>query len=263
MKNIVNLSKHKKTFGSMAKDYTKYRRPYPKKVFQTFFSLMNEKPRNILDIACGTGKSTESLVQKGTEVVGVDHDPEMIKEAKRQAKQKGLPISYVVGSVEHLDFDKETFDAVTVGTAFHWFVNKKAIQKIARVLKPNGLLFIYWTLTTKQVPEENSLPNSIYKKYKWERVPSKLRNLSYIQEFLEKNEFVRVGTLVIPFTHKDTVEDQVGLLKTASAYAILNAEEKKQFVRELRMILTEKLGKRKHFPFEEEIQICYGYKTKL
>ncbi len=262
MKNIVNLSKHKKTFGSIAKDYTKYRRPYPKKVFQMFFLCMAEKPKKILDLACGTGKSTESLIKKGVEVVGIDHDLAMIKEAKSQAKQKGLTITYVVGDVEHLNFPRETFDAITIGTAFHWFVNQKAIRKIVHALKPNGLIFIYWTLTTKEVPEENSLPGSFYTKYEWERVPAKLRDMGHVRKFLEKNKFIKVNSFVIPFTHRDTVADQVGLLKTASAYAVLTTEEKKQFVKESRTILTEKLGERKYFPFEEEIQICYGYKRK-
>lgn len=256
----MNLKKHKKTFGNLAKDYTKYRKPYTSKVFKSFFSLLSKKSAKILDIACGTGKSTEPLIKRGIEVFGVDHDERMIKEAKNQAKRKGLDISYAVAEVEQLPFEKEIFDAVTVGTAFHWFVNKKAIKEIARVIKPSGLVFIYWTLTTKDISEKDSVPASFYKKYKWERVPPKLRDLAHIKTFLEKNGFSDVSTVQIPFKHNDTIEDQVGLMKTASAYELLSPEDKNKFVKELTTIRKEGLGKRKYFTFEEEIQICYGYK---
>ena len=258
----MDIQTHKKSFGSIAKDYTKYRQPYPKKVFQKFFSLIKVKPKIILDLACGTGKSTESLVRKGVDVHGIDHDPNMIKEARVQARLKGLPIKYAVADAEALTFPAETFDAISVGTAFHWFANKNAINNISRILKPDGLLFIYWTLTTKDVLDENSIPNTFLKRYSWDRVPSKLRALDYIQSFLKKNSYSNVGTIRIPIKFKSTVDEVVGLMKTASAYSVLSKQEKNTFVKDLTKIMTEKLGKRKFFPFEEEIQICFGYKKK-
>lgn len=256
----MNISKHKKTFGNLAKDYTRYRREYTPKVYHKLFSLLPKKELVILDLACGTGKSTEPLVKKHTQVFGVDHDERMIKEAKDQARKKKLKISYALGTAEKIPFKSSIFDVVTVGTAFHWFVNKKSILEIKRVLKNDGLLFVYWVLTVKDVPERDSVPSSFYQKYKWEKVPRELRDLKYIKKFFKDNGLHRVNTFRIPFTYKDTVEDQVGLMKTASAYEILSPEIKKQFVKELTAIRKERLGKRKYFIFEEEIQICFGFK---
>lgn len=256
----MEIDKHKKQFGNQAENYTKYRRPYDEKVYTLLFSQIPEGSNRILDIACGTGKSTEPLIKKGLEVFGVDHDPLMIDEAKRQAEIKNLQIRYSVGEVEHLPFDDQYFDVITVGTAFHWFVNARAITEIKRVLKPQGLLFIFWTLTTKDIPEEDEIPSSIFRSYHWDKVPSELRDLGHISAFLTEYGLQNVTTSRIPFFHNDTVEDQVGLLKTASAYELLSEENRQHFLQEVTEVLTKKLGNRAYFPLEEEIQVCYGFK---
>jgi ubiquinone/menaquinone biosynthesis C-methylase UbiE len=254
----MDIDQHKKQFGNQAENYTKYRKPYTNKLYDFLFSLVSEN-KKILDVACGTGKSTEQMVGDGIEVVGCDHDSLMIEEAKKQSIINNLPIKYIVADVENLPFKGQSFDVVTVGTAFHWFVNEKSISEIKRVLKNNGLFFVFWTMTTKEVPEEDSIPRSFYSSFKWDRVPAELRNLDYIANFLKENGFTNVGTKRINFTHNDTVEDQVGLMKTASNYELLSEKEKDRFIKELTDLLTLKLGNRPHFVYEEEVQICYGY----
>ncbi|MEI6345897.1 MAG: class I SAM-dependent methyltransferase [bacterium] len=254
----MDIDKHKKQFGNQAENYTKYRKPYTEKLYELLFSLAPGK--KILDIACGTGKSTEPMVRSGTEVIGCDHDPLMIAEAIKQAEIKSSPIKYIVADVEHLPFEDSNFDVVTVGTAFHWFVNEKSVTEIKRVLKEKGLFFIFWTLTTKDVPEEDSIPGSFYKTFNWDKVPPELRNLDYISNFFKEQGFQNVNTARIPFSHNDTVEEQVGLMKTASSYEILSDSEKERFIRELTELLTTKLGNRPYFTYEEEIQVCYGFK---
>lgn len=224
------------------------------------FSILPEGSRRILDIACGTGKSTEPLMREGVEVSGVDIDPQMIEEAKKQASLKSLDIRYAVAEAEKLPFEDAYFDAITVGTAFHWFVNERAMREIQRVLKGGGLLFVFWTLTTKDVPEEDSIPSEILRAFNWENVPSELRDLDYISNFFKEQNLQNVSTVRLPFTHNDTVEEQVGLMKTASSYEVLSDEDKGRFIDAIRTALTEQLGNRAYFTYEEEIQICYGFK---
>jgi SAM-dependent methyltransferase len=257
----MNLDEHKGKFGNQAENYTKYRLPYIEELHTTFFSVLPETATRILDIACGTGKSTEPLVRDGLEISGCDLDPLMIAEAKKQAELKGLSIDYRVADVEHLPYEEGAFDAVTVGTAFHWFVNEPSMTEIKRVLSDKGLLFIYWTLTTKDVPDEDSIPGDLLRKYAWDKVPSELRDLDHISAFLRDTGFDSVSTVRLEFSHDDTVEDQVGLMKTASSYEVLSDENKVSFIDELRAIMTEKLGDRTHFTFEEEIQVVYGFKA--
>lgn len=256
----MEIENHKKQFGNQAENYTKYRKPYIEEVHKLLFSLLSDKSSIILDIACGTGKSTEPLVSKGLEVFGVDHDALMIEEARRQATIKNLDINYSVAEVEHLPFEDKYFDAITIGTAFHWFVNEKALSEIKRVLKDGGLLFIYWTLTTVDVPEKDSISREIFKHFNWEKVPPELRDLDYISSFLKQSGIMNVATVRLPFAHNDTVDDQVGLMKTASSYEVLSEENKVKFIEAITNDLTKKLGSRPYFTYEEEIQICHGFK---
>ena len=57
-------------------------------MYKLLFSLVHEGNKKILDIACGTGKSTEPMVRDDVEVVGCDHDSLMIEEAIKQAQIK-------------------------------------------------------------------------------------------------------------------------------------------------------------------------------
>lgn len=256
----MEIDQHKNKFGNQAENYTKYRRPYDSDVYEFLFSKLPIDSKRILDIACGTGKSTEPLVKEGLEVFGVDIDPLMIEEAKKQATLKNLNISYSVAEVENLPFEDEYFDAITVGTAFHWFVNTVAMDEIKRVLKKDGLFLIFWTLTTKDVPEEDSIPSEIFSSFNWEKVPQELRDQDYISAFLRDNDLKDVATANFPFTHNDTVEDQVGLMKTASSYEVLPEEDKERFIDAIRTALTKNLGDRSYFTYEEEIQVCCGFK---
>jgi ubiquinone/menaquinone biosynthesis C-methylase UbiE len=244
----------KKLFGPQAANYTKYREPYPKELFDLLIEQMPEGSNNILDIACGTGKSTEPLAETNL------NDPQMIEEAQKQAQLKNLRIDYQVSDAEHLPFPDSYFDVVTVGTAFHFFVNDTAMSEIKRVLKPKGLLFVYWTLTTKDIPEQDEIPGTIYRKYNWTKVPSELRDLAHISDFFSKADLQNVSTKRIPISFNTTVEERVGLQTTSGTYELLSEEDKKSFLNEVKEVLTQKLGDRPYFTLEEEIQVCYGFK---
>lgn len=251
----------KKLFGKEAANYTKFREPYPDALFTFLVGQIPADSSNILDIACGTGKSTEPLVEIDLVVSGVDHDPQMIAEAVKQAELKNLKIDYQVAEAEHLPFPDSHFDVITVGTAFHFFVNDTAMSEIKRVLKPGGLLFVYWTLTTKEIPEEDEIPGEIYGRYNFPRVPAKLRDLEYIADFFTKSELEKVSVKRIPITFNTTVEERVGLQTTSGTYELLTPEDQTSFLTEVREVLTKKLGDRPHFTLEEEIQVCYEFKS--
>jgi ubiquinone/menaquinone biosynthesis C-methylase UbiE len=257
----METDKFKKQFGNEAKNYSKYRRPYPDELYVLLFSLMPKEQGKVLDVGCGTGKSTEPLVNSGLEIHGCDHDSLMIEEAKEQAQKKNLRIEYVVADTERLPFPDGYFDVVTIGTALHFFVNEAAVQELKRVLKPKGLLFVYWTLTTKEIPEEDEIPGSIYRKYNWIKIPSELRDLKYISEFFDKGGLQKISTKRMPITYTTTVEERVGLQTTSGTFELLSEEDKKLFLEEVRHVLMQKLGDRPHFTLHEEIQVCWGFKS--
>ncbi|MCJ7467592.1 MAG: bifunctional demethylmenaquinone methyltransferase/2-methoxy-6-polyprenyl-1,4-benzoquinol methylase UbiE [Maribacter sp.] len=111
--------------------------------------LMEKKPRNILDIATGTGDLAINLVATGAEkIIGLDISPGMLAIGKNKVlKQKLDPIiEMVLGDSENLPFEKDTFDAVTVAFGVRNFENlQKGLSEIYRVLKPGGAFVVLET----------------------------------------------------------------------------------------------------------------------
>ncbi len=136
-------NKYKQIFNSQA---TIYDEAVGNRMIYTSNLLLKEitipeKPV-CLDIACGTGISTNELIKKcnykGT-FYGVDISQGMIETAKKNAKHKGIKATFKQGDAENLEFHDSYFDLITCNMSFHFFPNKeKAISEMYRVLKPGG-----------------------------------------------------------------------------------------------------------------------------
>lgn len=94
----------------------------------------------VLDLAAGTGKLTRALPVHVCEVVAVEPLANM-----REQFAIAIPdVQIVDGTAEEIPFPDESFDTVVVGQAFHWFDQRRALDEIARVLRPGGGLGLIW-----------------------------------------------------------------------------------------------------------------------
>lgn len=93
--------------------------------------LLDPQPgERILDLGCGDGALSLSLIAKGAEVVGVDASERMV----RAAADAGVEAYVMDGHV--LPFEHE-FDAVFSNAALHWMRRPDdVIAGVARALKP-------------------------------------------------------------------------------------------------------------------------------
>ncbi len=101
---------------------------------------------NILDVGCGGGFMSEAMAELGANVYGVDPSQRAIEAACVHAAERGHDIHYEVGHAESLKHSDQTFDIVVcVDVLEHINDVDKAVQEMARVLKPNGL-FLFDTI---------------------------------------------------------------------------------------------------------------------
>jgi SAM-dependent methyltransferase len=91
-----------------------------------------------LDVGCGTGIGARQYRAAGVKVLGVDVDERMADLAR------GTGIEVEIGKFEDWDPSGRTFDAVVAGQAWHWVDPVLGARKAAQVLRPNGLLALYW-----------------------------------------------------------------------------------------------------------------------
>lgn len=107
--------------------------------FDLFLNLI--ETGSALDLACGTGRLTIPLAQKGLKVVGLDATENMLTLAR--SKSKELSIQWIQGDMRDFHLSK-TFDLIVMaGNAFQALVSeedqKRALGCIRKHLKPSGL----------------------------------------------------------------------------------------------------------------------------
>ena len=97
-----------------------------------------------LDVACGTGISTFTLIEKTGgkgEFHGVDISEGMLEVARRSAEAQGLDVQFTKGDAENLDYPDDKFDIVISNMSLQFFPDKpRALSEMRRVLKPGGRL---------------------------------------------------------------------------------------------------------------------------
>lgn len=115
-------------------------------VFEKYF----KKDKYILDIGCGTGRTTFGLYEMGfTNILGLDLSPHMVNEALRIRDNKDYKLDFVQGDATELNFKNNTFDYALFSFNGIMQIPKrenriKALREIYRVLKDGGL-FIFTT----------------------------------------------------------------------------------------------------------------------
>ena len=70
------------------------------------------KNLRILDVGTGTGFFAILLARQGQQVEGIDLTPAMLEEARVQATQEGVSITFREMDAQEMEYADETFDAV-------------------------------------------------------------------------------------------------------------------------------------------------------
>ncbi len=91
----------------------------------------------ILDLCCGSGQTTEFLVQRSRHVTGLDASPLSIKRAQQNVPQA----TYIEAFAEKIPLSDNEFDLVHTSAAMHEMEAeqlRQILQEVYRVLKPGG-----------------------------------------------------------------------------------------------------------------------------
>jgi ubiquinone/menaquinone biosynthesis C-methylase UbiE len=112
-----------------------------------FDNLLKRVPdllsRRSLDLGSGTGRFLIECGKRGCSAVGLELNPEKVKEAETGAQEEGVNIEIVTGVAENLPFHDEEFDFINVSEVIeHVQIPEKVLKEMNRVLKPGGLAYV-------------------------------------------------------------------------------------------------------------------------
>lgn len=140
-----------RVFAPLADDYAVARPGYPAAVFDALLDRMPEadavRPPLALDVAAGAGAATRGLLQRGLRVVAVEPALEMIRPAVRRMSGGRGWLGGLAARAEALPVRSSAGAAIVVAQAFHWLEPEPALDELARVLAPDGVLLLLWNIT--------------------------------------------------------------------------------------------------------------------
>lgn len=128
--------------------------------------------QRVLDIAGGTGDLTQrfsKLVGPTGQVVLADINDSMLKVGRDKLQDNGVSgnVRFVQANAEMLPFPDNHFDCITIAFGLRNVTDKqKALESMARVLKPGGRLLVLEFSKT-----ENPLLTKIYDTYSFHLLP--------------------------------------------------------------------------------------------
>lgn len=116
-----------------------------KKLFETEHEYLQDHilPNSkVLEIGCGNGRNIQSILKITSDVVGIDNDPQAIKDATDKLHGKNIKI--LLADALNLPFPEKSFDSVVLlDTLVNFQGNKiKALSEMKRVLNDNGKIVI-------------------------------------------------------------------------------------------------------------------------
>lgn len=156
-------------FGGTHRYYAKYRPNIPDEVIDIIVKHFNIGLNDrILDIGCGTGQVALAMEGRCGEMVCMDSDLEMLKQAKRITKCSKMNLIWLNhGSQDLKTLRPEigTFKLATICRAFHWMNQERVLDDLDNLISENGGIAIFgdgsfwtgqeeWQRTTKKVVQK-------------------------------------------------------------------------------------------------------------
>jgi SAM-dependent methyltransferase len=127
-------------FDEIAAEYDRYRPAYPDELVDRAGQVAGiGSGDHVLEVGCGSGQLTRSLVARGLRVTALEPGKSLLALARQNLEGAG-EVEFVNAQFEDASLPRGQFQAVFSASAFHWVDPKVSWQKTADVLAPGGTL---------------------------------------------------------------------------------------------------------------------------
>jgi ubiquinone/menaquinone biosynthesis C-methylase UbiE len=129
-----------KVFDEVAAEYDRNRPMYPDELVDQACQVAGiGHGDQVLEIGCGSGQLTRSLVARGLHVTALEPGKNLTALAKKNLEGAGA-VEFINARFEDASLPHEHFRAVFSASALHWVDPKVGWRKIADLLVPGGTL---------------------------------------------------------------------------------------------------------------------------
>ncbi len=140
MPNAADPLSYGTVFDQIAGDYDRHRPAYPAALIDQACELAGIGPgAPVLEIGCGTGQLTRSLLVRGLRVTAVEPGDQLIARARDQLAGLG-DVQFVKARLEDTRLPRAYYAAVFCAAAIHWIDPDVSWRKSADALMEGGTL---------------------------------------------------------------------------------------------------------------------------
>jgi SAM-dependent methyltransferase len=224
-----------RSFELVVDAYERGRPEYPPEAIAWVAQELDLQPgRTVLDVGAGTGKLTRALADTGARVIAVEPGDAMLARLR-----KVLPgVDALRGAAEAIRFEDGSVDAITAGSAFHWFRHDEALPEFHRVLRPAGAVALLWNSRDRDRPLQQEIGELIKPFVPAERPPVG----DSVHSVEESPLFGAVEHRAFPFSQQLDADGVADRIASISFVAAAPAERRAELDRQLREAVAARGG---------------------
>jgi len=238
------------TFDEIATLYDHGRREPPAWLYDAIFSTSQLDPATarILEIGCGTGKSTLPVARRGCHVLALEMGANLARIAQQNLRT--FPSVEVLNTRFEDWSPTEAFDLALAITSWHWIDPAVRYPHAAAALKPGGTLAF---ARSEHVFPPGYDPffeqiQDCYEAIGADRLPRPLPQPESIPDAREEIEqfglFEDIHVIRRLWTEEFTAEEHVALMNTASDHRLMEPSKREELFSEMRRLIASRPGGR-------------------
>lgn len=239
-KDLYDEFRMRRTFGNVSEEKTE------KEVDFIYEVLKLYNTAKVLDLFCGTGRHSIELANRGCKPVGIEYNPEYLKLAREQAKEKGVSVEFIQGDVRYVDFDEGYNGAIIMFHSFGYFTDgedRMVLEKVYNTLKKQGRFLLEilsrdWLLENFVEKEETEIDGiKVVEERKFDILTS--RNNFTIKRYENEGAVLKKGSWRFYSAHEiKNILEGIGF-KFIAGYDNLNKEPLIKDTRLMRLVFEK------------------------
>lgn len=110
---------------------------------ELLFRHYRVRPRQIVDLACGTGNITIILKERGYDVIGIDRSEDMLFVAREKARSRGMDIPFIFQDMRYISLHHPVDAMTCICDGINYIPSEEELdlvfKGVYRYLKPGGI----------------------------------------------------------------------------------------------------------------------------